>query len=151
VYAEPGQVARGEGLYCTPTCKYAAMRGRETRPGTSYIRKDGYRAVKVGVRQYKLEHRMVVEASIGRPLRSDEEVHHINGDKLDNRPENLKVVNPTEHQAIHDFGPAMRQRVTKTCERCGAEFSRRPNVAAVQRFCSRSCRSAATGGFARKG
>ncbi len=70
VYAERNEVVRGEGLYCSTACKYATMRGRETRTGTTYIRKDGYRSVKVGVRQYKLEHRLKVR--LNRPTRFDE-------------------------------------------------------------------------------
>lgn len=40
---------------------------------------------------YVAEHRLVVEASIGRLLERHEVVHHKNGDPLDNKPENLEV------------------------------------------------------------
>jgi len=58
--------------------------------GAGSIDSDGYRVHSVNGRKV-LEHRLVMEGLLGRSLRASEQVHHRNGDRLDNHPENLEL------------------------------------------------------------
>jgi hypothetical protein len=49
---------------------------------------------------YVYEHRLVMEEILGRRLRRDEHVHHRNGKRWDNRPENLEVMTASEHARL---------------------------------------------------
>lgn len=53
---------------------------------------------------YILEYRLIAEQKIGRMLRDDEIVHHLNSDPTDNSPENLEVMTQSEHAREHGFG-----------------------------------------------
>lgn len=73
------------------------------------------------------EHRLVVEQKIGRVLTKDEVVHHINHNKKDNRPENLKILSKTEHHKEHSYISKMgyeafiNKKVVIKCLECGKE------------------------------
>ena len=52
----------------------------------------------------KSVHTLIMEQILGRPLEENEIVHHINGNKRDNRPENLQVMTRSEHAVLHNTG-----------------------------------------------
>ncbi len=61
---------------------------------------------------YVPEHRLVMEAQLGRILEAGEIVHHTNGIKDDNRPENLVVIRRGQH--IPEHHPHVLDRLHST-------------------------------------
>lgn len=78
--------------------------GKNYKIGSKKILNTGYMLVKT-VSGWIPEHRIVMEEKIGRKLSTGESVHHINGIKHDNRPENLElwVGNITKGQRATDI------------------------------------------------
>jgi len=81
-------------------------------------------------------HRQIMEEHLGRKLGRFELVHHRNGNKTDNRIENLEVVTPKTHSMIHQ----QKYPLTKFCEVCGVEFTPHPTKRARAKTCSKDCR-----------
>ena len=96
--------------------KHWNWKGGKKKDGNGYI--DIYNPTHPykNKRGYVCEHRLVMEQHIGRYLKPDEEVHHINGKKDNNRIENLQLVTHEEHMKLHK-NPSIINRV---CCECGS-------------------------------
>lgn len=84
------------------------------------------------------EHRYVMEQHLGRKLGRFEFVHHVNGDKKDNRLDNLIIVSPKQHAAEHH---QQKHPLTKACVVCGRVFTPHPTKRARVKTCSPKCKS----------
>jgi hypothetical protein len=94
---------RADSSYCSVPCARKKNGGHNRKPEVWWTNSRGYveGAVWVdGVRVRKKYHRHLMEIHLGRCLAPDEDIHHINGDKSDNRIENLQVILHSEHTRL---------------------------------------------------
>jgi hypothetical protein len=103
--------------FCSRSCSVKYTKNGVFLPGEKHwnwnggvtIDSNGYRRIRVGKYKYRNEHIIVAEKAIGRPLAKDEVVHHKNGDRLDNHPDNLMVMKNSDHIRLHMTGKKLSE------------------------------------------
>lgn len=66
----------------------------------TYVDEKGYPRISSGPQRGKRVHTLVAEAMLGRELKRDEQVHHIDEDKKNCDWRNLKILNERDHGAV---------------------------------------------------
>lgn len=101
IYIFPYKIIRDKNHYCSRSClakdhlnKYSHFRFKSI--GSP---KKQYKLIKINGK-FVREHRWVMQEHLGRKLESCEQVHHINGNHLDNRLENLMILSAKEHSIL---------------------------------------------------
>jgi hypothetical protein len=132
--------------------KVGAQTGRKNPnwKGGRSIASNGYVLIRVGVghhladvRGYAYEHRIVAEEKLGRRLKKGEIPHHINGNKQDNRPENIEIKNSHHHHAVEHRTlrfdlrmPGEKNPVIACACGCGKEFKKFDDDGRPRKFVS---------------
>lgn len=137
--------------FCSKVCSGTANARRgNANPnwkGGRFTIATGYVIVNVAPNKWRAEHRVLMERHLGRPLERREHVHHINGDRGDNRIENLCVVGLDEHCSLHHQsdnppGPTPVGVSERVCLHCGVTFTAPGGKVGAKHpgfFCSRDC------------
>ncbi len=124
--------------------KNGNWKGGVTLASNGYVlRRAGREHHLADVRGYAYEHRLVAEEKIGRRLKTSEIVHHINGDKQDNRPSNLDVHGSMAEHMVEHRSPKSRlakpgqPNETIECEcGCGSTFPEFDSLRRPRKFIS---------------
>lgn len=85
---QPHHYRRTKGLPLSQPIRVRAAKPRWRVNSQGYVERT---ARKDGKYVREVQHRVVMESVLGRPLQPHETAHHKNGDRADNRPENLEL------------------------------------------------------------
>lgn len=148
---------RRSSMFCSVACSSRANGRKGTAKSKAQAQrppqrnKDYVLEWDSGRQKYRLQHRLVMERSLGRQLRRDEIVHHVNGIRDDNRLRNLLLIpgGTAAHAAHHKkhggWGwpkgqpKPWAQKLLVPCPICGGLFKPKRRDRQDTKTCSYSC------------
>jgi hypothetical protein len=89
--------------YCSVPCARKKNGGHNRKPETWWTNAKGYIEGRVWINGSQVrvkQHRWIMEKSIGRPLRSTEDIHHLDGNKSNNLLSNLEIIEHGQHSIV---------------------------------------------------
>ena len=90
--------------YCCKRCSWDNNGGSNRKPESWWMNSKGYIEGKIwlpdGKQRRVKQHRWIIECQIGRRLNPQEDIHHLNGIKSDNRVENLQLIHHSGHTTL---------------------------------------------------
>jgi len=113
---------RAESKYCSRPCLWAGNGGQNKKPESWWTDSKGYIQGRIWLdgKQIRVKkHRWIMEQHLGRPLSLNEDVHHINGVKADNRLSNLELIEHGQHSIITNKNRWSRAAIAKAEGRDG--------------------------------
>lgn len=102
-----GKALKAAGLKAKEAPHYGRKKGGRNKTRKSIKTIYGYiqlfepHHIQAGKNGYVFEHRKVMADKIGRRLKWNEQVHHKNHNKIDNRISNLELMTCAEHTRLH--------------------------------------------------
>lgn len=104
---------KGRGKYCSVACYRADVKLLTRSNDYIFLRRN---------KKYIPRARVIMEQKLGRSLEQEEIVHHINGIKTDDRPENLQLfANKKEHDRFHNLGKKRPKLIRSNSVECQCE------------------------------
>lgn len=108
-----GSGRRGKVFHFTADHRAAISQARnawaEENAAGKTKRADGYVEITRGEHKGRSEHVIIMEQRLGRKIKVDEVVHHIDGDRGNNHPDNLALMTRAAHTRLH----RREQRISK--------------------------------------
>lgn len=94
---------RSTSKYCSRTCMWKNNGKHNKKIGSWSINSRGYISGHIwvnGKKVYVKQHRYIAEQVLGRKLLPTEDVHHKDGNKKNNSPENLEIIEHGKHSSL---------------------------------------------------